>query len=377
MKPSLGTAPHLLLEQVRSTAAWALEADHTQASYRDRLLSAPALADTWQRPEGRLDYFAFSLACHFTTLCTYVPTDVDSQIRFHFWQSLKDEGALLAALDKVAEAASWPVPEVGDRGVTVDGEYISGHEGEWLAVRAGALGRAYQLELPDSIAKIEALIDQEYTRERRLFKQAIAAGDAVNLLKLTSIIAHNLGDLARVVETWPSIKLAQGLAARERYPQLGKTDPAFVLLGDINRDLMAADNHRFLPMREAKALRRARELLLPLGPFFDQMGEKIGASKHLDDRDLGEVVGAILVGHTEAPEQQGYLRMLAGIHRKHRGGIDDVASEVPARMRKTLRAGAVRPALDLDERRFNERFVTKFRHGFDKRILAFQKSDVA
>lgn len=36
-------------------------------------------------PEQRIDYFALCMAAHFSTVATYVPTDVDSKIRGHCW----------------------------------------------------------------------------------------------------------------------------------------------------------------------------------------------------------------------------------------------------------------------------------------------------
>jgi len=36
-------------------------------------------------PAQRIDYFALCLASHFSTVATFVPTDVDSKIRGHCW----------------------------------------------------------------------------------------------------------------------------------------------------------------------------------------------------------------------------------------------------------------------------------------------------
>ena len=73
----------------------------------------------------------------------------------------------------------------------------------------------------------------------------------------------------------------------------------------------------------------------------------------------GEILAALLNGHAQAPAQQGYLRAIAGMHASLRGGVDRLEGELPARLRKLLRAGAVRPALDLSADRFNARIIGK------------------
>ena len=223
------------------------------------------------------------LAAHYATVATFVPTDVDAHIRHHTWVAIDEPGVFAEARACIDETAARDASAVSAR-VTAG---ISGHDGEWLAVRAGALGRALALGLHDEAAGLAERIDAELDREERCFAAALARGaPATTTLALATTLAHNLGDLSRVVDAWP--KAVGGRELRERYSRLGHADGprrrrSFVLAGALNKELMALENHRFLALRKPRALRRSRDLLLPLGPWFDAWGETIARSAHLDD----------------------------------------------------------------------------------------------
>ena len=146
-----GVSPSLLLEQTRNTASWALDPGPEQlgSSARARLLSAPELETRWRGEEAHLDYLGIMLAAHYTTVATFVPTDVDTHIRFHIWQEIETEEALDRSIEILEEAAAWDVRAVSRRVVELPGfassaglpPRIYGHAGEWFSVRAGALGR--------------------------------------------------------------------------------------------------------------------------------------------------------------------------------------------------------------------------------------------
>ena len=52
------------------------------------------LADSSPKtPEAHADYFALCLACHMTSVATYVPTDVDNKIRDALWHPDTDRSA--------------------------------------------------------------------------------------------------------------------------------------------------------------------------------------------------------------------------------------------------------------------------------------------
>jgi hypothetical protein len=219
--------------------------------------------------------------------------------------------------------------------------------------------------LADDALALAARIDAELDREEQLFTAAVTRdAPARTTLALATALAHNVGDLSRVVDAWPKALAAHDY--RARYSRLGHVDgaesrPAFVLAGNLNKEIMAHENHRFLALRKPRALRRSRVLLLPVGPWFDDWGEQIGRSALLDDGDRVEVVGALIDLHLSSPRQQGCLRALAGIHRTTRGGLSSYAAELPARIRKEALRGQIRDALDVSPEHFEARMEKRLR----------------
>lgn len=353
-----GIQNSVLVEQVRNTAGW-LWLD-------PRCAALTALFDGAgdEPPEDSaalLRAFRLRLAAHYATVATFVPTDVDAHIRHHSWVAVPDAAVFEQARALVDEAAARDARVVSAR-VTCG---VSGHDGEWLSVRAGALGRALVLGLDDEAERLATLIDAELERERRLFAAALdEASPATTTLALATTIAHNLGDLSRVVDDWPRAPRVAEYQAR--YSRLGHMDGAaarreFFLAGALNKELMALENHRFLALRKPRALRRGRELLLPVGPWFDAWGEALCGSELLGDDERGEVVAALVELHLRSPTQEGCLRALAGIHRATRGGVSSYAPALPARLRKELGRGRIREAIDIPQARFEARIESRFR----------------
>lgn len=361
MKPGIRNS--VLVAQVRNTAAWLWQEPEAAELVRlfDDAVDEPELAGA-----ALLRALRLRLAAHYATVATFVPTDVDAQIRHHLWVGVDDAETFASARALVTEAAARDSAAVSRR-VTCG---LSGHDGEWLAVRAGALGRALVLGLDDEIEPLTNAIDTELEREQRVLENALAEeAPATTTLALATTIAHNLGDLSRVVEAWP--KAARGRGTETRYMRLGHRDgtgarTSFVLAGELNKELMALENHRFLALRKPRALRRARELLLPVGPWFDDWGERLARSPHLADGDRAEVVAALVELHLRSPEQQGCLRALAGLARATRGGLAFYAEALPARTRKEIARGRIREAIDLSATHFEAR-IEKRMHATLKR----------
>jgi hypothetical protein len=340
-----GIAPSVLLSQVQSTAAWALE-EPNAGSYRDVLLGAESVAQTNLQP-----YLRVLLAAHFTTVATFVPTDVDTRIRHHHWWALETEEQLLASLAIVDEAASWDPRAVSERIV----RGVCGHHGEWLSVWAGALGRAIALGANDARDLALSRIDAELAREEAMFR---GVREPLETLRAATILAHNLGDLSRVIEAWPRAVNAPEL--RAMYVRLGhESSGTFGLAGAINKPIMAPENDRFLALRPARSLRKSRKLLLPIGPFFDAWGELIAKTDLLDDDERAEVIAALLETHLQRPQQVGCLRALAGFDRAFKGGLGEIEHALPSRTRKLWRSGAIREQLGVDRERFEARMVKK------------------
>lgn len=352
-----GIAPKRLLAQVENTARWALEGEVPTERWRAWLALAEELEGRWQEPEALHDYLRVMLAAHFTTVATFVPTDVDAHIRHHAWQEIETRDALERAVAVVDEAASWDARAVSARTVEVAGVgVVAGHEGEWFSVRAGALGRALMLGADDAAEHLLDEIERELVREAEALARTRESGDVVAALSMVSLSAHNCGDLSRVVEAWPKPTPRRD-ALIARLAKLGHDDPARFdgehhLAGHVNKLVMASENHRFLALRAPRGLRRSRSLVVPFGPFFDGWGEGVGRSPVLDERERGEVLAALLHGLDQGVDRWGYHRAVAGVHRTSPGGIDRLVSHVPARLRHLAQRGPVRDALRVDPDRF-------------------------
>lgn len=363
---SVGIAPTLLAEQVRNTAAWIVD-DASLPPVR-AVRNAAELTPRWQEDAQDPAYLELMLSAHFLTVATFVPTDVDSRIRHHHWATLPAE-RFEAALDAVDAIAALDARVVSARVVELDEHTrLSGHQGEWLAVRAGALGRALSLGLEPHVARLRAAIDRELEHEARCFV-ALERDErrALDALRAATTLAHNVGDLSRVVEQWPKSEAHTPIA--ERYVRLGhgKTDAfegAFARAGMVNKEVMAHENHRFLALRAATALRRSPDLLLPVGPFFDDWGKTVATSRDLEESDRAETLECLLATHLRGPEQHGCLRAIAALHEHSPGGVDRLARELPARLRKLVTRGPVRDALGISRGVFEARMVKRARAAF-------------
>ncbi len=347
----IGIAPHVLFEQVRSTAGWALDGPiASQTSFRAVLADLESAERA--HAESGLPYFRALLAAHFCTVATFVPTDVDARIRHHTFVSMSEQD-LAAACDLIDEASRWDVDLVSARVVSK----LSGHDGEWLAVRSGALGRALVLGSEPIVSRLAAAIDDELSRELGIL-ESLARADSLEWLRGATTVAHNLGDLSRVVEAWPN--KPEHAALRARYARLGHVaspqfGAAFVRAGVVNKAVMAEENHRFLALRKPRALRSSRDLLLPFGPFFDAWGRTVATHSALSEDDRGEVVAALLSVHVAKPASRGCLRALVGIDAHTSRGLVAYESLLPARMRKLLSSGPVREAIKTREEVFQAR----------------------
>lgn len=359
-KPA-GIAPKLLLEQVKATAPWAF--DKELALPAAAILSkAPELHARWRKGEAGEDYFVFLLAAHFTTVATFCPTDVDVRIRQLEWANL--EGKRLArAIERVEEVARWDVRPVTARHVILGKEVLSGHQGEWLSVMAGALGRALALGDAPMVERAKAWIEAELTREAKLVTLArarmVKESSVQQLLSVATTVTHNLGDLSRVIETWRPAHAASELG--QRYSRLTHEDPSrfdgvFVYAGDVNKQFMAKENHRFLPLRAPRALRRDREFILPFGPYFYDWGRMIGSTPKLNDSERVEILIALLNMHERRTEEHGCLRAIAGISSTVPGGIERFRRLLPQEAAASLARAGVRSALRESEPDFLERF---------------------
>ena len=300
------------------------------------------------------------LTAHWATVATFVPTDVDARIRHHAWQAMGTVDEVAAACELVDRVAKNDVRAVSAR--VYDGPQgpLSGHDGEWFSVRAGAVFRAAMLGAEDLVLRIAESDRRRSSRaKRRSSWRRSASRGRCSPCRRSS---RTTWAISRVVADWSKLELLTPL--RDRWLRLGHADaavprPAFVNAGILNKALMAHENHRFLPLRKARGLRVSRSLLLPIGPWLDAWGETIATSELLEDTDRAEVLAALLEVHGRDANQEGCLRAISGLHRALRGGIEKLVPDLPARMRKDAVRGKVRDVLDIDADRFAARMDKK------------------
>lgn len=365
-----GIAPKVLAAQVSATAAWALDGPLAPAAcVRD----AEAIESEWKKHRTCTRYFELLLAAHYLTVGTFCPTDVDARIRHHAWSEVDDPEVLAAFVERVDAIAALDPRPVSARVVDLaregaGGRGLSGHDGEWFSVRAGALGRALALGATSIVARLTQAIDDELAREADAWNDAVSGGDMRTILMTATVIAHNLGDLSRVVDAWP--KSAEDAELRARFSRLGHTPErsryggAFFVAGAVNKRVMAVENHRFLALRKPRALRSARALLLPIGPWFEAWGHAVAHA--LEEADRAEVVEALLETHLRGTDQLGVLRALRGMAEAGVGPWDRVIERLPARLRKLPAGGAVAAAMRTSDAAFRARLDNRARAALDE-----------
>lgn len=366
--PKRGIAPRILLGYVRTTAPFLFESHRAQALAQKNaphlgLLIATehtlAAAPDADLPLAHAAYFRLCLAAHHATVASYVPTDVDNQIRFKLWDPalpLDDTRAMAAVVE---DSLDWDCRFVSTRWIRspLDDGLLSGHLGEWFSTAVAAYA-ALRKKDPGYAARLGALIGEQMVRQARIFSACIKRGDGVNTLKSATILAHNLGDFDRVCDAWA---LSDDDPLKMRWYKAGHIkgpEPALAQAGDLNKAMMAIHSHRHFPLREPKALRSSPDLLLPLNPFLDDWGQTVGSGKLLAPEDIGEVVVALVHGFFKL-QDPGYARALAGIEQTFPGGFTRLDHYVPARIMRDLKSGELRTLCSVPQRRFEEQIGHK------------------
>ena len=312
------------------------------------LSAAGRLADPALTGEERLlDYFTLCLSAHHATVASYVPTDVDSKIRGLLWKETRDPALLDHMLRTALHMNHWSLKGVSTRWDEVRGSGpVSGHNGEWLSVIAGALGRCLIAGSDHSVETAAAAIEEELEREALAFRVALAEpGQELAAMRLATSITHNLGDLDQAIGFWEEKRLS--VPYRERFGRLAHENKdryqgTFQIAAYLYRQNLASEGHRHYPLREVKALRRSADLLLPLGPFFDEWGGIAGRHPALNDEDRALLLESLVTGCKKVPNQNGYFRAIAGFQQGAPREFARASSQMPSSAQKQMRDGRFR-----------------------------------
>ena len=166
--------PKTLLGLVRNTAPYLFDAPPPPAATGDQdplrwwrilLRSGDLTAASEPTPPQWTAYFELCVAAHFATVATYVPTDVDTKIRDHFWflDQPADERARMR--DFVLAVEAWDMRKVSTRIVDLGELGVhSGHHGERLSILSGGMLGMLRAGDADGAAVFEERIEAELAR---------------------------------------------------------------------------------------------------------------------------------------------------------------------------------------------------------------------
>lgn len=355
----MSIVPALLIEQVRQAAPF-LFAGPEPAGPAHRYLRVLRAYDG--RELNALEYYELCLCAHWATAGSFVPTDVDNGIRWKHWQDVQP-GLVEEQAKLVLESLAWDYAPVTAKITGAGGRRLSTHEGTWFSVAVGAYAAC--LEARPALSTV--VFDAMRTEAEREDKAYAACGGPLELLKSSALIAHNFGDLDRVVDQWelkPGDPLRVSLydAAKPGSPLFGGR---LGRAGLIHQKHMGADNHRHYPLRAAKGLRKSGDLLLPVGPFFDDWGRRVGRHPSLSPEEVAEAVRALTDGWTRMHEPAGYARALAGILEVFPGGRRALGKLLPAKDQRMLESGSLKAAMDVPQARFEAQWANKVAKGRD------------
>jgi hypothetical protein len=389
-----GISPELLVSQVRNTMPYLFEG-LAQDSALGRLPPTRWVLDYAATIHGEppneagaslshFEYFRLCVSAHYLTCATPVPTDVDNQIRKKLWpENLPLEVALQMA-ELVLEVRHWNFEAVsarfafGARGTELENQAVDGHLGEWFTLASAAycaLGQyrtASGLE-PEALGQRQALLAEiraEVNRHSEIFASLWRAQDGLGCLKASASLAHNLGDLDRVVDMW-EVPVTDPL--RLEFYKLGVTPydserklrhlGRLWVAGELYKSLigassMAFENHRHFALRKPRCLRGRPEFLVPIGPFLDDWGMRVARALALPGGEPSEatreVIEALAQGWERLPKTLGYGRALRGILQVHPGiqlqdlGLGDLKRNHPFRV-----------ALETPQDRFEKTWATE------------------
>lgn len=307
-------------------------------------------------PSEQLEgYFALCLACHHATVATFVPTDVDTKIRGILWRETKDPEVLRSMMRLALASQRWSDDGISTRRV----RGVSGHDGEHWSAIAGGLGQL--LEIGDRTASDEAIaaIEAEIEREQHIFERtATERGAELDLLRLAMTLAHNRGDLTQGMGFWKRTPVTTPVM--EHLQARGRFERAVFMYQQTG---LSAEGHRHYPLRAVKALRRSPQLLLPLSPFLDDWGARVG-----EIEQSHEVLTALVEGCQKLAGQHGYYRAIAGMRQAGSGAFDRAAARTPNATQRILKGGEMRKLIDLGRPSFEAMMSKRARTAFTMRM---------
>lgn len=341
-----GIAPNILLTHVINTAPFLFNGEIETSGKNREFLAKLVFYKKNLNALKNIDlteYFNICMAAHWTTAGTFVPTDVDNQIREGLWKHSDIKKNIERMAKITIDSWTWDYEQVTNRKSynPERGQVMSTHEGTWLSVAIGGYNALVRNKLPDLAQKVADVILAEAEKEEKLLLELQEKRDHVNFLRSTALMAHNFGDLDRVIDQW---EMPEDDPFRKRIYKLGHRlndaqNPILVFAGQVNKEFLSVENHRHMSMRQPKCLRRSNKFLIPVGPFMDTWGRVLGESKNLSLPEKGEIVCAFLEGFKRQDQALGYTRAYRGLINALPNGLDSLEQDIPYDVVQEIRSG--------------------------------------
>lgn len=331
-----GIAPNLLLKDIEVTAPFLFKGE-INLEGKDRAYLAKLVF--YKKNLNALkhinltEYFYVCMAAHWATAGTFVPTNVDNQIREGLWKHKETPGHIERMARLTIESWTWNYEQVTNRKSynPENGQVMSTHEGTWLSVAIGAYNALVKHKKTELAQEVADVILAEIDKEEKLLIELREKRDHINFLRSTALMAHNFGDLDRVIDQW---EMPEDDPFRQRIYKLGHMpnknySPILAYAGQVNKSFLSVENHRHMSMRQARCLRRSYKFLIPVGPFMEGWGEILGSTSLLSLAEKGEVVAALFEGYKRQDLAFGYARAFKGMISALPEGMDTLVADVP------------------------------------------------
>lgn len=361
-----GIAPNLLLKDVEVTAPFLFK-NEINLEGKDRAYLAKLVF--YKKNLNALkyinltEYFYICMSAHWATAGTFVPTNVDNQIREGLWKHKE----ILGHIEKMAritiDSWSWNYEEVTNRKSynPENGQVMSTHEGTWLSVAIGAYNALVKNKKSDLATEMANAILSEIEKEEKLLIELREKRDHINFLRSTALMAHNFGDLDRVIDQW---QMPEDDPFRQRIYKLGHKpnenySPILAYSGQVNKAFLSVENHRHMSMRQPRCLRRSHRFLVPVGPFMDQWGRTLGESADLSLPEKGEIIAALFEGYKRQDQAYGYARAYRGLTEALPDGLDTLIRDLPFDLMAEIRKSSFQKIADRSQVEFENDFKQK------------------
>jgi hypothetical protein len=366
-----GIAPNILLKHVDNTVPFLFkgEIDTTgkEKAYLAKLVHYKKNLNLLKNID-LAEYFHICMSAHWATAGTFVPTDVDIQIREGLWR----HGEVGRHIDKMAritiDSWLWDYSQVTNRkSYNINrNQVMSTHEGTWFSVAIGAycaLKKNNKMSLANEIADV---ILAEADKEEKLLLDLQSQRDHKNYLRTCALMAHNFGDLDRVVDLW---NMADDDPFKQRIYKLGHRlnpnySPILFYSGLINKTFLSVENHRHMSLRQPRSLRRSYKFLVPAGPYMDEWGEVLGSSPDLSLEEKAEIITALFDGYNRQDQAFGYIRAFRGLTNALPDGFNTMEDFLPFNLVQDIRQSKFFELSHIP--------LEEFEESFKKRLLDFK-----